>query len=361
MVKTGMIPLYKPYMPELPKLKEILYSGQLAAGVYTNEFESKLKKYISQDKILATSTFNTAILVAITACGFEFGDEIIASPMACLASTQPYATAGLNIVWADIDPQLGTLAPDSVEAKITKHTKAIIHNHFCGYPGYIDEINEIGKKYGLIVIDDGIECFGTTYKGKLIGNCGTDITVFSFNPVRMLTTIDGGAVVFKNSEKYNTGILVRDCGIDRSKFRDELGEINLDCDITIQGYSATLNNINAYIGIQQFIDLETRLKKQRDTAMKWDEKIKEFGAFKPIKSINGTPNYWIYGMLAPNKVECIKKFRKAGYYASGVHINNNIYTIFGRQETLPGVKDFYNSFVALPCGWWMSDEKYVGK
>ena len=252
----NLIPLYKPYIPQLPELDAILHSGQLAAGKYTNEFENELQRYIGHKNILTTNTFNTAISVVISTLGIEHGDEVIVSPMACLASTQPYTAAGLKVVWADVDPNTGTIDPCFVERSITTKTKAIIHNHFCGYPGYIDEINAIGKKYGIHVIDDGIECFGTSYKGRMIGNCGTDVTVFSFNPVRVLTTVDGGAAIFNNGKLYKKSILVRDCGIDRSIFRDELGEIDPACDIKIQGYSATPNNVNAYIGLRQFEDLE---------------------------------------------------------------------------------------------------------
>ena len=208
-----MIPLYKPFVPELPEIDNILHSGQLAAGKYTIDFEEHLQEFIQNDNVIATSTFNTAISVAVTTFDMNYGDEIIVSPMACLASTQPYATAGLNLVWADIDPSTGTLNPDSVREKITAKTRAIIHNHFCGYPGYIDEVNAVGKEYGILVVDDGIECFGTTYKGNLIGNCGTDVTVFSFNPVRVLTTVDGGAVVFNDKSFIEKAVLIRDCGI----------------------------------------------------------------------------------------------------------------------------------------------------
>ncbi|NBH32778.1 aminotransferase DegT [Clostridiaceae bacterium] len=355
-----MIPLYKPYMPELPELNTILYSGYLASGVWTKEFEKELRSYISEEKVLAVNTFHSAVSVAIATAGCTFGDEVIASPMACLASTQPYAAAGLKIVWADVDPNTGTLDPSSVERKVTKHTKCIVHNHFCGYPGYIDEVNEIGRKYGIFVIDDGIECFGTTYKGKRIGNCGTDMTIFSFNPVRTVTTIDGGAVFLKKKELYDKGVLIRDCGIDRSNFRDELGEINPNCDIQFFGYSATLSNVNAYIGIQQMKTVDKRIAKQRRIARIWDEKIKEIGPYKPLKSGNGEPNYWVYGMLVPDKKACIKKFREMGYYASGVHVNNNIYSIFGKQDTLPGVNEFFHSFVAIPCGWWMEEKPENG-
>lgn len=353
MEASRLIPLYKPYIPQLPDLDDVLHSGQLAAGNYTEEFECELQNYIGCDYALSTNTFNMAITVAITALKLKYKDEVIASPMACLSSTQPYAAAGLKIVWADVDPHTGTIAPDYLEKKITPKTKAIIHNHFCGYPGYIDEINAIGKKYGVFVIDDGIECFGASYKGRLIGNCGTDVTVFSFNPVRMLTTVDGGAVIFYDSGMYDRAVLARDCGIDRRIFRDELGEIDPKCDIAMQGYSATFSNVNAYIGIRQFSDLSWRIKKQRDNAKKWKELLSDSHKYKPIECENGKPNYWVFGIIADDKRECIKKFRESGYYASGVHINNNIYSVFGKQETLFGVKEFCDSFVAIPCGWWM--------
>ena len=355
-----MIPLYKPYMPELPEIDNILHSGKLAAGEYTNRFEDLLNNFIGNGNTVAVNSFNSAVSVAAATIGLKYGDEVIASPMACLASTQPYAGEGLKIVWSDIDPKTGTLDPDDVIKRITPKTKAIIHNHFCGYPGYIDEINNIGREYGITVIDDGIECFGSEYKGKKIGNCGTDITVFSFNPVRVLTTVDGGAIIFKDKDLYENSILVRDCGIDRSIFRDELGEISPRCDIPLQGYSATLSNVNAYIGVCQFSDLERRIEKQRKNAGIWDNIIADIGDYIPLKSPDGIPNYWVYGILADNKRLCIEKFRKMGFYASGVHINNNIYSVFGRQETLPGVKQFMESFVALPCGWWVDLENING-
>lgn len=351
-----MIPLYKPYMPELPELDAILHSGQLAAGVYTRKFEKLLQQYLGTPHVAAVNSFNSAVSVAAATLGLQRGDEVIASPMACLASTQPYAGEGLRIVWADIDPETGTLDPDSVCSKITGRTKAIVHNHFCGYPGYIDEINAIGRENGLTVIDDGIECFGTTYHGKKIGECGTDVTVFSFNPVRVLTTIDGGALIFKDETLYKKSLLVRDCGIDRGNFRDEMGEIRPDCDISLQGYSATLSNVNAYIGIRQFDRLEERLRQQRKNAEKWDATLCEYGPYRPLKNGNGEPNYWVYGLLAPDKRACIRQFRELGYYASGVHINNNIYSVFGKQATLKGVDKFMDSFVALPCGWWMENQ-----
>lgn len=349
-----MIPLFKPYMPDLPELEDILKSGQIAYGKYTIEFEEKLKKYFNTPYLIVTASFHLAILTALTTLGIEPGGEVISSPMACLASTQPLVTYGLKVVWADVDPCRGTLSPDSVERAITKNTKVIMHNHFCGYPGYIDEINAIGEKYGIPVIDDGIECFGSIYGGKKIGLCGTDVTVFSLTAVRYCNCIDGGIVIFKEKEQYEKALLIRDCGIDRQIFRNSIGEISENCDISLKGYSATMSNINGYIGSMQMENIGNLIKKHAEQASKWDNVISSKSEYQSISCENCVPNYWVYGLLAENKREAILHFREMGYNASGVHIRNDIYSIFGKkQDNLIGVEEFYNSFVALPCGWWM--------
>lgn len=349
-----MVPLYKPYMPKLPEMDAILHSGALAYGNYTKMFEKKLCDYFGVTYLLVTTSFHLAISVALTAMGLKNGDDIIASPMACLASAQPYLSYGLNVIWADVDPKTGTLDPESVEKRITKNTKAIIHNHFCGYPGYIDEINGIGRKHGIPVIDDGIECFGSEYRGKKIGNCGADVTIFSLTAVRFCNCIDGGALIFKDKNLYEKSLLIRDCGIDRSKFRDGLGEISPDCDISLVGYSATMSNVNGYIGLRQMDVIDDLLKKHRLQAERWSSIYEGQSSLIPLYREDCNPNYWVYGLLTDDKAGTIENFRKMGYYASGVHIRNDIYSAFGRQDIeLPGVVEFNKKFVALPCGWWM--------
>ena len=353
--RKAVIPLLKPYMPPLPKMDEILHSGRLAYGDYTRQFEASLKATFGTPYLITTGSFQLAIAVALTTLGILPGDSVIASPMACLASTQPYLASGLSVRWADIDPATGTLSPDAVRRRITSGVKAIVHNHFCGYPGYIDEINAIGREHGIPVIDDGIECFGSEYKGRLIGNVGTDVTVFSLTAARFCNCIDGGVVIFKDKALYEKSLLVRDCGIDRPRFRDPLGEISPDCDISLVGYSAMMSNVNGYIGLRQMEALPGLLKKHRAQAETWNATLSDFGDYRPIDRADTRPNYWVYGLLADDKVGTIKAFRENGYYASGVHIRNDLYSAFGKQDVkLSGVDAFYSHFVALPCGWWMA-------
>lgn len=351
-----MIPLFKPYMPPLPDINNILYSGKLTYGEYSQIFEEKLKKYFHTDYVLVVNTFEAAINISLTVLGLKQGDEIITSPMACLASTQPLLTYGLTVVWADVDNHSGTLAPESVRSHITKKTKCIMHNHFCGFPGYIDEINKVANEFGIPIIDDGIECFGSEYHGLKIGNLGSEITIFSLSPVRIPNTLEGGIIVFNKKEIWEKAILARDYGINRRNFRDKFGEINKECDVKTLGYGAMPTNLLGYIGCEQMKYVDGLITRQRENSLKWDKHFEDLNLQGLNRDKRNNPNYWVYGMYVDNKYEFIKQYRGKGFYASGVHINNNRYSVFKNDEFLPSAEDFYTHFVALPCGWWLEEQ-----
>lgn len=355
-----MIPIFKPYMPEriTEELEKILYSGNLAFGKYGKQFEETIKAYLNSKNVLTISSYNHALLIVLSALGLKPGDEIIASPVSCLASNQPFAVKGLRVIWADVEPSTGTMDVEDVKRKISKKTSAIFHNHYCGYLGYIDEINAIGQEYGIPVIDDCIEAFGSELNGRKTGDLGSDISVFSFQTVRLPNTIDGGALVFKKKELCDRAKLIRDYGIDRASFRNELNEINVDCDIKLEGYGGLMSEINSLIGLKQMSNISSLLERQRKNAKKWDQILLEKKGIKSLKlTPNSLPNYWVYGTIADNRNNTIKEFRKFGYYATSVHINNNIYSIFNNKKELKGVDEFIDHFVALPCGWWINDNE----
>lgn len=350
-----LIPLYKPYMsPHLPQLTEILYSGQLAYGKWGKAFEKSIAEFLDvPNLVLATNSFSSAILVLFSTLDITSEDEIIISPQSCLASTLPLASYGVKVVWADIDPSRGTLDPESVKEKITSKTKLIFHNHHCGYPGYIDEINAIGKEYGIYIVDDCIEAFGAKYKGKYVGNTGADFSLLSFQTVRLPNTIDGGGIIFKDRTLYERAFMSRDFGIDRRFFKDEKGEINKKNDVQVKGYGAKPNEVGCYIGYQQMLDLDNLLQKQRRNGTIWTQELIHELGIRMINEKDTEPSYWVYGMLADDKEKLMREFRKAGYESSGVHIPNNVYSIFPKSNPLPGVNDFHEKFLAVPSGWWV--------
>ncbi|HHT23627.1 MAG TPA: aminotransferase DegT [Bacteroidales bacterium] len=352
-----MIPLFKPYMPKhiTDGLNEILYSGKLTYGQWGRTLEKEIQTYLGTEKALVVNNYASALNVALSALGVRAGDEVIASPVCCLQSSQPLAVKGLKVVWADVEPKTGTLSPDSVKEKITARTKAIMHNQHLGYAGYIDEINAIAHSAGIFTIDDCTDGMGIIYKGKKVGNCGSDATVISMQAVRLPNAIEGGIVVLNDKKHFDVAKKARDLGVDRSVFRDSRGEISPQCDITSVGYAALMNEVNAYIALKQMPELESLLNQQRENANHWKEKIKNDGLnCTPLFEIENTlPNYWVFGLLTNKKNELIDYFRDKGYYASSVHLNNNNYSLFGKQDELKGVNEFYNKFFAVPCGWWM--------
>jgi len=339
---------------ELPELSHILHSGALAYGKWGKRFEQALKDFIGcEEEILTVNSYTEALQVMLTAAGIKAGDEIIASPQCCLASTQPLVSYGAKIVWADIDPARGTLDAEDVEKRITPRTKMIFHNHHCGYPGHIDEINAVGKKHGLLVVDDCIEAFGAEYKGRKLGNVGTDITTLSFQTVRLPNAIDGGAIIFRDANCYRKAVRVRDLGVDRTTFRDESGEIDPTSDVPMCGYGATMNEVSSYIGYSQMQVLPELLDRQRKNAANWQEHFRKMlPEMTLLDTEHAVPSYWVFGLLSPRKRETIERFREKGYYASGVHVPNSCYSVFGRQESLKGVREFHSRFLAIPSGWW---------
>lgn len=102
--------------------------------------------------------------------------------------------------------------------------------------------------------------------------------------------------------------------------------------------------------------MENILNAQRKQAEVWKRELQNSTNIEIMGRTEITPNYWVFGILSGNKKETILDFRRKGWYASGVHVNNNIYSIFGKQDVLPGVNEFYSHFVALPCGWWVQEE-----
>lgn len=356
-----MIPLFKPHMPDLPEIEKIFKSGKLAAGKYTQKFTQILIEFFNNSNICTFNNSTLAIYSTLEAMGISSGDEVIMSPLACLVSAQPYLTYGLNIVWADIDAKTGTLSPTSVANKITENTKLIVHNHFCGYPGHIEDINKIAHDNNILVIDDGIECFASQYKSKLIGSLDSDATIFSTKAVRIPNTIDGSFTIFKSSHHYKKCTFISDCGIDRSIFRNKIGEINDLCDISLNGYDAKMNNINSYIGIKQMEHIDEILKKQRENGAKLESAFAQ-AKIDTLSSNNGLANYWVFGFFCKEKNRTIEKLKNNDIYASGVHYDLSKYSSFPNSEKLLGVESFMNKFIAIPSGWWVDiTDEYINK
>jgi len=349
-----MIPLFKPYMPKgiIKHLEEVLYSGKLAFGANGCAFEQALKEYLGTENVVVVNSFGSAMSLVLDMYEIGAGDEVILSPMTCLRASQPIVCRGAQAVWADVEPDFGVVSPESIREKITSRTKLIVNYHHLGYVGFCDEIDQIGREYGIPVLENCLDGIGGEYRGRKTETLG-DAAVISFDAVRLPNAIEGGAVVFRESRQAETARLKRDLGVDRKHYRDENNEICPGCDITMTGYACTMSDVNALIALRQMQELDSLLAHRRRNAAQWENLLAGRRDCRMLKQVpNTVPNYWVAGILTDKKMELMREFRERGCYASGIHLQNNHYSVFKNKEFLPGVEEFHRRFLALPTGWW---------
>jgi len=354
-----MIPLFKPHMPSCPDLQDLLHSGRLAYGKYAKEFESGLCEMLGVNDIMGVSSFGAAITAALITLGIGAGDEIIASPMSCLVSTQPLISTGAKVVWADVDPALGILCPNDVRSKITSHTKLIVVNHFCGIVGDINGILEVGRAHGIPVAEDVLEGFGGKYYDNPIGSL-CDLSWISFGYVRQPQALDAAACWFADEVLSKKLRLVCDLGIDRARFRTSSGEINPLYSVDQRGISAAMGEVQGYIGIHSLREFDELLTQQKNNAKYWDILFEGSADINSIINAGTDFCYWVYPVLANDKSGAILHFDSLGYAVSGVHTSNHEYKVFGWEGKLVGVDEFQSRFLALPCGWWVNESELSG-
>jgi perosamine synthetase len=359
----GMIPLYKPFMPNLPELDTVLNSGQLAYGKYGKLLEAKLSDFIGNPYSLVTNNYSNAILLALLTLGIKKGDKVVISPLVCLATSQPITSLGAELVFCDINLRNGGIDADLLrEILSTQEISCVVVTHYAGIVADIDGLSKLCKEYNVPVIEDGSDAFGSKYKDSFIGNTGFDVTVFSFSAVRNPNLIDAGGITFVREELYNRAYLIRDAGINRKTFRNSLGEIDLSSDIYLPGISATLDELRCYIGIKQFEVLDGLIRSGQSNLNQVHKVIEKFNEIEVIFDLDSLSNGWIIPVKSTRKIEIIKELKSIGVISSSVHGNISNYSIYGNKLKMTNADKFLNSFLALPSGWWIEDiGEYLSK
>jgi perosamine synthetase len=354
------IPLYKPHIPADTGtvIEQVLRSGQLAGDGNIPEFEEALKQFIGAPRIVLTAEFSRTVEMALRMAGVERGDSVLVSPLACLATTVPILNAGGQPIWCDIDPATGGLRPDEILRKASSNCKAVLLYHWVGIPADVAGVTAAAAQLGLKVIEDAGEALGAEYDGKRIGAHGCDYSVFSFSPVRHITTIDGAAIAVRDEEQYALGRIWRRYGIPEVGFRDSLGELSRSCDITVAGCHNYMNRISGALGAAQMQVLPRLLEAHRNNGEFFDKHLDGVPGVKLLPVRAGVvPSYWVYCFLCENRDALLRKLREAGIYASCVHLRNDVYSCFGTtRPALPCVDDFERVQLCIPCGWWVSSE-----
>jgi dTDP-4-amino-4,6-dideoxygalactose transaminase len=354
-----MIPLYKVHMPEtvLEALKHVVFSGYLADGDFVRRFEDALRDYLGNANITTNSDVSTALMLALYVAGVRPGDEVIASPVACLATNQPILNLFAKAVWADVDPLTGNLDPSQIPRLVTERTKAILYPHWAGDPAEIDAINAAARAHGLQVIEDAGEALGAEYRGRKVGATGSDFTVFAFHAIRHITTGEGAAITYADPEVAERAGWLKRYGIHRPTFRDEWGEIDPSSDIPQAGYNSYLTNLAAAIGLEQCKWVESIVARHRANGEYYDRALADVPGITILRRPPYAKSaYWVYTLLAERRDDLLRALRGRGIYTSKVHLRNDGYSCFAAsRRPLPGADAFTARHLCIPSGWWVGE------
>ena len=272
--KTGrkMIPYGRQTIEEddIQAVVDVLRSDYLTTGPKIAEFEKMVTDYVGAKYAVAISNGTSALHAACFAAGIQPGDEVITTPLTFAASSNCVLYCGGTPVFADVDPKTYNIDPEDIRRKITDKTKAIIAVHLAGQPCDMDEIHKIAKEHDLIVIEDGAHALGSVYKGKKIGTL-SDMTTFSFHPVKPITTGEGGMIVTDNEEFYQKMMLFRSHGITRDEnlmTRNDGSWFYQQLDL---GYNYRITDIQCALGCSQMKKLDRFLALRKEIVARYNE------------------------------------------------------------------------------------------
>jgi dTDP-4-amino-4,6-dideoxygalactose transaminase len=383
------IPLFKVYMSKnvTENINKVLHSGFIGQGPIVDQFEEKLKKFFNTDYLVTLNSATSAEHLALHLLkkpnisidnldgimsyeskwrGLQDGDEVLATPLTCTATNFPILANNLNIKWVDIDPKTLNMDIDDLARKITPKTKVIFLVHWGGYPMDLDKLKEIQNKtfsmYGFkpVIIEDCAHAFGSKFNGKNIGSHG-NICTFSFQAIKHLTSVDGGALILPHKELYNRSKLLRWYGIDRDSDRKDF---RCEADIPEWGFKFHMNDVNASIGMTNLSEVEENvIKIHKENGIYYDEMLKNIDGITLLeRDPRMESSYWIYSLLVERKDDFARYMKECGITTSQVHERNDIHSCLSKYRVqLPNLDNIRNKLSAIPVGWWVNkeDREYI--
>jgi UDP-4-amino-4,6-dideoxy-N-acetyl-beta-L-altrosamine transaminase len=253
---------------DIDAVVEVLKSDWITTGPKIKEFEDAVCKYIGCKHGVAVNSGTSALDIAVASLELPKGSEIITTPFTFVATSNAIVYNNLTPIFVDIKPDTFNINPDEIRKKITDKTNAIINVDFAGHPCELDEIRKIADENGLYLIEDACHALGAEYKDKKVGNFA-DITVFSFHPVKHITTGEGGMAV-TNVERLAIKMrMLRNLGIDI----DPESRKDYRYDMKLLGRNYRMTDFQAALGISQLKKLDSFIAQRKFIA---DTYTKEF-------------------------------------------------------------------------------------
>lgn len=272
-------------------VSKVLAADFLTTGPKVKEFEKQFTLFVGAKYAVAVSSGTAALHLACLAAGLTKGQELITSPMTFAASANCALYCGAKPVFVDIKAN-GLIDENLIEKKINTNTKIIIPVHYGGLPCNMKKIRAVAKRHNLIVVEDACHALGSRYFGKKIGDCSyADMTVFSFHPVKHITTGEGGIITTNSKQFYEKLLLLRSHGITKNP--DKLLNRNEGpwfYEMQELGFNYRLTDIQCALGISQLEKVKTFIKKRIAIAKVYDKAFSKIDGVEMIKTPKGYKN-----------------------------------------------------------------------
>lgn len=306
-------------------------------GKMTKRFCAKFADMYGAKYCAASSSGTASIHVALGACGIGCGDEVITSPITDMGSVIGILYQNAIPVFADLDPHTYNMTPESVEAKITDKTKAIIVVHLAGNAAEVDKIVEVAKKHNIYVIEDCAQAYCCEYKGKYVGIFG-DIGCFSLNDFKHISAGDGGMIITDNEELYHNAVMFADKNYNR--FGADVAK-----NVTNLAPNYRMNELTAAVAIAQLDKVEDICARRNAFCEELNREIESIPGISAHKITDGCKSSWWFYLLRVNEEELgadneefAKALRAEGINAYAGYLPSCVYQydMFKNKTIYPG-------------------------
>ena len=287
-IREDFLPLNRPSIgeSEIAGVTACLRSQWITTGPLCKNFEEEFQDLTGARHAVSLSSATAGMHLVIAALGIGPGDEVITPSLTFASTVNMIALQGARPVFADIHYDTLNIDADDIEARITPRTKAIIPVHFAGAPAEMDRILEIADRHRLTVIEDAAHAVGTRYRGIHVGGFGT-IAIFSFHPLKNITTGEGGLIAHSDDELEKRLRLLRFHGIERDAWKRYGRGGNPEYDIEAPGWKYNLTDIQAALGIAQLARLAEFNRRRAELVKLYREELQGIAGLE----LPGEPSY----------------------------------------------------------------------
>jgi len=366
-VRETLLPYGHQWVDEadIETVVQVLRSAWLTTGPKITEFEKTFAKFVGARYAIAVSNGTAALHAAMYAIGIKPGDEVIVPAMTFAATANCVVFQGGSPVFVDVDAETLLIDPDQVKVKITPRTRAVIAVDYTGQPCDYDVLREIASQHGLTLVADACHALGATYKGRPVGSLA-DLNVFSFHPVKHITTGEGGMITTDNSDFAEQMRIFRNHGIT-TDYRQREKQESWFYEMVDLGYNYRITDIQCALGLSQLQKLSSWVKRRQEIAQKYNAAFAEFPAVRSLGvRADVSHAYHLYvvrfdlSQLRATRAEIFTALRAEGIGVNVHYIPVHLHPFYRKQfGTGPGLcpvaEAAYEEIITLPLFPRMSD------